>query len=228
MKPHSQLTIDLFAGRSQPKNVPAQLIDFKADAGDVDIGLISFKLPFAIEPVPLLPQAETLAVKQPAFSFGCDHGETPTRRDTQVKSINRYMGAPNVEISGAPAVGRSGGGLFDQQGRLIGVCNAADAAGDEGIYAAAGIVYSQIERLGLSHLFNENTPTQSSPVQFASNQTVVPTAEIPNTTGQLAATTGLTCIVRDASGREHVVRVDSPSPELLDAIHRQATVSSGK
>lgn len=245
MKPHSQLTIDLFAGRSQPLNIPAQLIDFKANAGDVDIGLISFRLPFAIEPVPLLPQAESLTVRQPAFSFGCDHGENPTRRDTQVKSINRYLGAPNVEIAGAPAVGRSGGGLFDHLGRLIGVCNAADAAGDEGIYAAAGIVYSQIERLGLTHLFNENLPMQAALVQLASNPTtsnpVVPAAgENPlpfsSTPGKLAsgssqvsvvpavatASPQLTCIVRDTNGQERVVTVDTPSSDLLDAIHRQA------
>ena len=245
MKPHSQLTIDLFAGRSQPLNIPAQLIDFKANAGDVDIGLISFRLPFAIEPVPLLPQAESLTVRQPAFSFGCDHGENPTRRDTQLKSINRYLGAPNVEIAGAPAVGRSGGGLFDHLGRLIGVCNAADAAGDEGIYAAAGIVYSQIERLGLTHLFNENPPTQSAPIQLASSPTtsnpVAPAAgqnSLPysSTPGKLASGTNqanvvpavataspqLTCIVRDANGQERVVTVDTPSSDLLDAIHRQA------
>ncbi len=244
MKPHSQLTIDLFAGRSQPLNIPAQLIDFKANAGDEDIGLISFRLPFAIEPVPLLPQAESLTVRQPAFSFGCDHGENPTRRDTQVKSINRYLGAPNVEIAGAPAVGRSGGGLFDHQGRLIGVCNAADAAGDEGIYAAAGIVYSQIERLGLTHLFNENVPMQAALVQLASNQTPNTTAlaagqsSLPFSsppgklasgtspanvvTAAAAASSQLTCIVRDANGQERVVTVNSPSPELLDAIHRQS------
>ena len=245
MKPHSQLTVDLFAGRSQPTNIPAQLIDFKANAGDVDIGLISFRLPFTIEPVPLLPQAETLAVQQPAFSFGCDHGEIPTRRDTQVKSINRYIGAPNVEIAGAPAVGRSGGGLFDHQGRLIGVCNAADAAGDEGIYAAAGIVYAQIERLGLTHLFNENPPTQTAPVQLVSNQAInqtapaitsnalalaptqpariAPAASQPDVVQAVAiALPQLTCIVRDASGQERVVTVDSPSPDLIDAIHRQA------
>ncbi len=242
MKPHSQLTIDLFAGRSQPLNIPAQLIDFKASAGDEDIGLISFRLPFAIEPVPLLPQAESLTVRQPAFSFGCDHGENPTRRDTQVKSINRYLGAPNVEIAGAPAVGRSGGGLFDHQGRLIGVCNAADAAGDEGIYAAAGIVYSQIERLVLTHLFNENVPMQAAHVQLASNQTPNPTAPAagqsslpfssppgklasgtsPANVVPAAASSQLTCIVRDANGQERVVTVNSPSPELLDAIHRQA------
>ena len=184
MKRHSQLTIDLFAGRAQPMNLPAQLIDFKADAGDVDIGLISFKLPFAIEPVPLLPQSETLAVRQLAFSFGCDHGENPTRRDTKIISINRYLGAPNVEIAGAPAVGRSGGGLFDNQGRLIGVCNAADAASDEGIYAAAEIVYAQIDRLQLSHLFNDNSTPQQQPIQLASDQAMV---QAPSNLNTIAA-----------------------------------------
>ena len=233
MKMHSQLTIDLFAGRSQPINIPAQLIDFKADAGDVDIGLISFKLPFAIDPVPLLPQSESLAVSQVAFSFGCDHGENPTRLDTQVKSINRYMGAPNVEIAGAPAVGRSGGGLFDHQGRLIGVCNAADATGDEGIYAAAEIVYAQIERLQLTHLFNDNAPAQSAPlqnapVQFASNQIPVTPSAATNSFSPAQvpvdqpSASQITCIVRDASGHEQIVRVNSPSPELLNAIYRQA------
>ncbi len=243
MKPHSQLTIDLFAGRSEPINIPAQLIDFQATPGQEDIGLISFRLPFAIEPVPLLPKSEALSVGQTAFSFGCDHGDNPTRRDTQIKSINRYMGAPNVEISGAPAVGRSGGGLFDTQGRLIGVCNAADATDDEGIYAAAALVYQQIDRLGLSHLFSDEET--SSQVQLASHanplpntqnvsQAAQPFASQPSTsTSQLNPAQGilaqgnaepaqLTCIMRGADGREQVVTVPAPSPELLDAIHRQA------
>ncbi len=151
MKPGSQLSVDLLPGTAQEANLPAQLIDFKADKED--IGLISFRLPIRIEPVEILPRGEALQIGQRAFSFGCDHGDNPTRRDTQIKNINRYLGAANVEIAGAPAVGRSGGGLFDEQGRLIGVCNAADATDDEGIYAAAEVVYAQIERLGMEHLF---------------------------------------------------------------------------
>jgi thioredoxin-like negative regulator of GroEL len=158
MKPGSQLSVDLFAGTAQETNALARLIDFKAE--DEDIGLISFTLPVAIEAVELLPRHSKLQVGQPAFSFGCDHGQPPTRRDTQIRSIDRYLGAANVEIVGAPAVGRSGGGLFDQQGRLIGVCNAACTEEDEGIYAAAEVVYTQIARLGLSHLF-DGKPTGS-------------------------------------------------------------------
>ncbi len=159
MKPGSQLSVDLFAGTAQETNALARLIDFKA--ADEDIGLISFTLPVAIEAVELLPRHSTLQVGQSAFSFGCDHGHPPTRRDTQIRSIDRYLGAANVEIVGAPAVGRSGGGLFDQQGRLIGVCNAACTEEDEGIYAAAEVVYTQIARLGLAHLFDgksKNSP----------------------------------------------------------------------
>ncbi len=154
MKNGSQLSVDLFAGTPNEINVLAELLDFKAE--DEDIGLVTFTLPVAIDAVELLPKHETLQVGQPAFSFGCDHGQPPTKRDTKIRSINRYLGAANVEIVGAPAIGRSGGGLFDQQGRLIGVCNAACAEDDEGIYAAADVVYTQLKRLQLSHLFEPN------------------------------------------------------------------------
>ncbi len=77
---------------------------------------------------------------------------------TRKSAISIASSVPaNVEIIGAPALGRSGGGLFDQQGQLIGVCNAADTTDNEGIYAAAEVVYAQIERLGMTHLFDSQT-----------------------------------------------------------------------
>lgn len=171
MTPGSQLTIDLYQPNGQILNLPAQLIDFKAE--DADIGLVSFNTPIALQPVEILPRNLRPDVGQSAFSFGCDHGADPTKRDTKVKHIDRYIGASNIEIFGAPAVGRSGGGLFDMRGRLIGVCNAADATDDEGIYAAANVVYQQIERVGLSHLFGGSFAISDS-VQFAANQRSVP------------------------------------------------------
>ncbi len=168
IQPGSQLTVDLFAGTPQSTNVPAAMIDFSADEVVGDIGLITMKIPVLIEPVEILPRGSELRVDQAAFSFGCDHGANPTRRDTRISRINRYIGAPNVEIVGAPAVGRSGGGLFDEQGRLIGVCNAANADEDEGIYAAAEVVYGQLEKLDLLELF------ESQPAQLAGNATAAP------------------------------------------------------
>ncbi|HBE67253.1 MAG TPA: hypothetical protein DDW52_03800, partial [Planctomycetaceae bacterium] len=56
MTPGSQLTVDLFHG-SSIKTVPARLVDFKADRTSEDIGLITFVLPFPIEPIPVMPPA---------------------------------------------------------------------------------------------------------------------------------------------------------------------------
>lgn len=307
MQPNSQLTIDLFPGTPQEVNLASELVDFKAD--QEDIGLISFRIPVAIEPVSILGRGQQVAVGQPAFSFGCDRGANPTRRDTQIKSINRYLGADNIEIVGAPVVGRSGGGLFDMQGRLIGVCNAANAEDDEGIYASAEVVFAQIERLGLSELFDvgqsaghnqlaANGTAASGAVQLASttspsgsptsaqgwqqpsgqangqpltaNQSIPPaavgpapaatasdtlrwpdqSASVPDLAGSsksrnpspasgqsaagdsnLAGTEDgqqteasnaqqVICIVRDASGRDQVVTIDAPPPQLLQMIQQ--------
>jgi S1-C subfamily serine protease len=49
--------------------------------------------------------------------------------------------------------GRSGGGLFNEQGELIGVCNAAAVEVDEGIYTALETIHWQIAAVDLEHLF---------------------------------------------------------------------------
>lgn len=246
----SKVTVDLFAGQPQETNVPAEVIDWTANNGAEDIGLLSCRLPMRIEPVPLLPKGERVGLQQQLFSFGCDHGKAPSRRDTQVRSVNRYVGPPNIEIADAPAVGRSGGGLFDMQGRLVGVCNAADHEDNEGIYAAAEVVYAQINRLGLNHLFENSADsnvqlasasTTPSNSQFASlnsarqNQGAVSTASAeapirwpdqnqnpPAAAGVSAGAQQLICIVRGADGRDQVVTIDQPSSQLLQTIQTQA------
>lgn len=96
------------------------------------MGLITFRKPGPVSVVRLLPKSAKLQEREPVFSCGCDRGADPTRRDTQITKLNRYLGPTNIEIAGAPVQGRSGGGLFDVQGRLIGVCFAADNELDEG------------------------------------------------------------------------------------------------
>lgn len=154
MQPGAKLTVDLFAGTPRQATVLGQLLDFQAE--DQDIAILSLELPVAIEPVEILPQGQSLKIGQPVFSMGCDHGNDPTRRDSRITHVNRYLGAANIEIAGAPAVGRSGGGLFDHQGRLIGVCNAACSQDDEGIYAGADVIYKQLARAGQSQLFTRS------------------------------------------------------------------------
>ena len=218
------LTVDLFAGTREQVRLPAEVVDFRAD-DQADIGLISFKLPTPVEPVPVSPSSERQEVNQPVFSWGCDHGADPTRRDTRITYINRYLGSPNIEIHGAPAVGRSGGGLFDQQGRLIGVCNAATQGEPEGIYAFREVIYDQLQRVGLSHLFEAST-TSPKPGEMASSVSSQPSDSLTlptfgSSSQEASPPKQLVVVIRDASGKDRVVRVDSPSAELLQQLERE-------
>lgn len=173
--------VDLFVG-GQTRTVPGQVLDYDSDTRD--IALVAIRPGFPVQPVHVIAKGEQVVNGQTAFSFGCDRGDDPSRRDTRVTGINKYnqhLGVSNLEIAGAPIDGRSGGGLFDAQGRLIGVCNAADYKGDVGIYAGPGNVYWQLDRVGLTELYQmaggsaAPTPAPARAGQIAS----LPTAGAP-------------------------------------------------
>ena len=84
---------------------------------------------------------------------GCSNGKDPTVLETRVTSLDRYQGPPNIEASGAPAIGRSGGGLFNGKNELVGVCNNADPEGNEGIYAGLESIHDELDRLGLKEIY---------------------------------------------------------------------------
>ncbi len=64
---------------------------------------------------------------------------------TKVIYVNRYNGPATVSVAGSHAKGRSGGGLYNAAGQLIGVCGAADYRNPEGIYAGIPAVQSLID-----------------------------------------------------------------------------------
>ena len=88
-------------------------------------------------------------------SVGCDRGENPTALATRVTNVDRYQGPPNIEASGAPVEGRSGGGLFNSAGQLVGVCFAADYEGNEGLYTALESIHDELDRLNLSDIYRK-------------------------------------------------------------------------
>ncbi len=205
----TKITVETFLG-GQVQMYPATLIDFQAK--DMDIGLIAFK-PNVVTPVArLIPKNRTLAEGQPVFSWGCDRGALPSRRDSRITKLNRYLGAANVEVGGEPVEGRSGGGLFDERGELIGVCYAADPELKEGLYNAADVVYFELAKLGLQRLFNDRTEEpQSQSIARASNTTPDATA-IPE----------MTVILRSRDGKQEQLNIAQPSQQLLQAL-REST-----
>ena len=115
--------------------------------------------------------------------------------ETRVNSLDRYQGPPNIETSGAPTIGRSGGGLFNSKGELVGVCNNADPEGNEGIYAAIESVHEQLDRLGLKDIYSKPGATPAAPNATASAdplaKTVVRGQEPPIAPGPMDVAGGL-------------------------------------
>ncbi|WDQ19277.1 trypsin-like peptidase domain-containing protein [Rhodopirellula sp. P2] len=244
-----RIEVDLFVA-GEVRTVPGQVVDY--DAGDRDIGLVAIRPGFAVEPVKVIQEGETVKVGQTAFSFGCDRGDDPSRRDTRITGVDKYnqnLGASNLEIDGAPIDGRSGGGLFDDRGVLIGVCNAADYKSDLGIYTGPGSVHWQLERIQLGRLYqgspaapvnNQLAATQSAPASPANQFVSEPALNAPSQIGANVAAgaasspamgsagtaTEMIVILRNPDGqqREQVMTLSSPDADLVRQI-RQAAMS---
>jgi hypothetical protein len=82
-------------------------------------------------------------------------------------AINKFLGPPTFSVAGQPDQGRSGGGLFTVDGYLIGVCNAADPADNEGLYAAIDPIHKELERKGLKEMCLEPADPKSGNVLAA-------------------------------------------------------------
>ncbi|TWU47485.1 Thioredoxin [Rubripirellula tenax] len=242
-----KVEVDLFVG-GQVRTVEGEVIDFDADTRD--IALVAIRPGFPVESVDVISADQMPRNGQTVFSFGCDRGDDPSRRDTRITGINKYnqhLGASNVEIDGAPIDGRSGGGLFDDQGRLVGVCNAADYKNDIGIYAGPGAVQWQLDRVNLSHLYDSQpgAAVAATPAAFAPSDRIasLPNASLQNAAPQnfgqvaqasaqsaslpssLAGDQEVIVIVRDRnnpSGPSQVMTLTEPSADLMQMIQRHA------
>jgi hypothetical protein len=145
------VTVDLF-GEKGHTSVPGRL--FECDL-DRDLALVIIRPDKAIEPIRVAPATRRVTVKERVITIGCSHGGPPSVDESYVSAINRYVGPGNIEVAGQPVSGRSGGGLFNTDGQLIGVCNARDRHYNEGLYAALPEVQKLLTRVGLDEVFAE-------------------------------------------------------------------------
>ena len=203
----AKITVETFLD-GQIQSYPATLIDFQAN--EMDIGLIAFRSNRTIPVARLIPKNRALTEGQRVFSWGCDRGALPSRRDSQITKLNRYSGAANVEVDGEPVVGRSGGGLFDERGELIGVCYAASPAYKEGLYNAAEVVYFELAKLGLQRLFNDRNDLPVTP----DNSSIAKLTSPPN----VAIAPEMTVILRGRDGKQEQLEIPQPTPQLLQAL----------
>ena len=209
------------------QTVAGRLLAYDWDARDV--ALVSIRLQKPIEPVPVAWLGQSPAKDQPAFSIGCSRGDRPSVNHCNILRVARYgleghsETALKIDTTVRPVDGRSGGGLFDAQGRLIGVCNAADVNSDEGIYSAVENVQWQVQQVGLAKLFQMDGSQQAV---FASKQgqSVPSTASVAGNRRRTSPSQvpRITLSLETADGQSRQVTIDDPSSELLDLIDSEA------
>ena len=240
-KGNGQIYCDLFIRGAQP-NIRGKLISYNAKR---DVGLISIRPNVKVTPVTIGGTGCSPKQRETAFSLGCNRGDNPSVIRDQVLDINRYLGPANIVVGGRPVQGRSGGGLFNVEGELIGVCNAADPSADEGLYAALGPIHAELDSAGLSFVYRSQSPdrlnqfTQHEPANNQSlPQGIQP--EPPSRHGFDMAGRGnrpmanqltkaaqgtvpeIICIVRPKGGGEGQAYVlDDPSETLMNELSRE-------
>jgi S1-C subfamily serine protease len=116
---------------------------------DRDVALVVIRPSGPVTVAPIAPPGTVVERGDRVVSVGCSNGNDPTVAPTRITMLDRYQGPPNIETSGAPVEGRSGGGLFNDKGELIGVCFAADYESNEGLYAALESIHDEVARLNL-------------------------------------------------------------------------------
>jgi thiol-disulfide isomerase/thioredoxin len=180
LKEGGRILVDFF-GPQGPEQLPGMLLSYDLNS---DVGLVRVEGGHRFVAARVAPPAYACRPGEDVVSIGCDNGRDATPIATNVVSINRYNHAPNLQVAFEPVQGRSGGGLFNREGQLIGVCNAADAADNQGLFASLGAVYAELDRARLSFIYRPDTRLLvSAPVERDVVAEQSPKAEPPFSAG---------------------------------------------
>ncbi len=163
-----RIEIDVFDPQTKrTQTVQGQCIWYD---NDLDLAFVGIPLPCDIKPIDLVPLNYQSQTGEHYVSFGCNGGSDPTPLQHQLLSNDRMYFDPvkrgsvqkafyYLHVSSAPVSGRSGGGLFLQNGnscRLIGVCNAGDPDTNEGFFVPASVIYENLmANKNLTFVYND-------------------------------------------------------------------------
>jgi thiol-disulfide isomerase/thioredoxin len=150
-----RVEVDLF-GADGPRGVAGQVVSWDLKR---DLALVSIFTDRQIEPVRVGGAGRSTQAGESVVTVGCDGGDDPTIHHSRVTAVDKYLGPANVQVAGQPVQGRSGGGLFAVDGTLIGVCNAADPADNEGLFAALPAIHEQLDEAGLAFVYRSVYPS---------------------------------------------------------------------
>ena len=150
-----RVEVDLFAPGG-PRGVAGQIVSWDLRR---DLALVSIFTDAPLEAVRVGSAERRVEPGESVVTVGCNGGADPTIHQSRITAVDKYLGPANVQVAGQPVQGRSGGGLFAIDGTLIGVCNAADPADNEGLFAALPSIHEQLEEAGLAFVYRNVYPS---------------------------------------------------------------------
>lgn len=160
----SKVEVDLFEA-GQARTHVGTVVRFNLES---DVGLVSVPTAAAVASTTIAPPGYDVKNADRVACIGCSGGNDPTREQLTVTAVNKYSGPDNIECTGIPVQGRSGGGLFDTEGRLIGVCVAADQEAQRGFYSHVFTVHDLLDECNLTALYQPRTVPEPQASAFAS------------------------------------------------------------
>jgi hypothetical protein len=163
-----RIMIDLFDGKLRGTS-PAQVhyletVEGKAIDYDFirDVGLIRIRPGRRLPSCRVVPAHWEPKSRMKMLTVGCSEGHDATAWHTSIvrprmQGLFGNTAYEAVECMIAPKQGRSGGGLFTEDGYIAGVCNFAEPQGDHGLYATPRSIYSLLDRNNLMALYGPVT-----------------------------------------------------------------------
>ena len=235
------------AGVAVRTTVSGHLIDYDLER---DLALVSIRTGGLVQTAAIGPAGVALEPGDAVTTVGCNNGQTPTAIVSQITTVDRYQGHPNVEVAGAPVEGRSGGGLFNAEGQLIGVCYAADPQAGEGLYASLPSIHAQLDSLRLAMVYQSpggfavrgqdavaEPPPTSAPVASTLPLPMPPQTASLSPAEQAAlqeiqtrgANSEVICIIRPhgPEGKSEVITLRSVSPAFVQALTQGSATAQG-
>ena len=157
MPPGGKIEVEVpmtIAGESRSRTFVAKLL--KADL-ESDLALVEFPTDQPLPKAAIAPTSRTPQLSDRVACIGGAAGAPITRNPDRVTALNKYTGPDTIECSGVPLAGRCGGGLFNAQDELIGVCiNFAEDAKSKtpngGIYCGLKPIHDLLRSQNLAAL----------------------------------------------------------------------------
>jgi thiol-disulfide isomerase/thioredoxin len=160
-----RIMIDLFDGKLRGTS-PAQVHYLETVEGRAvdydfvrDVGLIRIRPGRRLPACRVVPSHWDPKARMLMLTVGCSEGHDATAWHTSIvrPRMTGFLSGNTtyeaVECMIAPKQGRSGGGLFTEDGYIAGVCNFAEPQGDHGLYATPRSIYSLLDRNNLMALY---------------------------------------------------------------------------